>query len=529
MRLSILALALIGLLACAACGGGTSAISANDNLDGTGSSEAIANSGENPASLGSGLAAMPSPREVSDASELDESTRSYLMRMGTFYSGLKGQGSETLFPERYLRLDPMSEELVPYDFAMITRVRTADTKLCKVSVEFTWEGDEPADGNGVFIGFADTDTDRWVWRGPITSSADMVDFSDLGFETSSDEWRFEDILAMVNYSSTPVVIKRIFYTKVDANDTKGDEYLYYATTSMDDFSEQIHRAPANALEEDEVIFSTNPFESIGRMQAVNIDGEDLLIFNRFTQLCKWETWQMGIDGSNPQVRKSIEFGDIQFSSFSEDMTKEFFLVNNWSSNNMLQEFDVATGEMLTEYDMLATNISNPLWYNRGKYNCRMMFTLPETSGSDTWGLVSYINADHLGGGILYLERMMESGESIVDPFCFDWALRDGALMEYYLYSYKANPDDNYSIVLYDRRGQTPREKELVSMEGYDLRYPEMSPDQLNFSVVATPKWGTYGTLYVMPAFAMTMDESFAVADNVSSVMWYDPTPPVWED
>ncbi len=523
MRVCLLVLALLGLVACAACGGGAGSLN-TDVTENAGSTQVLPDSTGATETPASGLADIPRPREVSAGNELADSTRSYLMRMGAFYTSLQGQGSELVSPERYLRLQAMSDGMLPYEFTLIQRVRTATSKPGKVSFELSWEGAEPADSEGLFIGYADTVANHWVWRGPVRNSSDMVDFSSLGVEVS-DDWRFEDTLAMVNFSSTPVVIKHVFYTKIDANDTKGDEYLFYSTIDLADRTEQIHRAPANALDQAVVIFTTEPFERIGRMQVVNSTGQELLIFNRFTQAGKWEAWQMGVDGSDPQVRRAMEFGDIQHSSFSEDLTKEFYFVNNWCTNNLLQEVDVATNEMTNEFDLLTFNASNPLWYNRGGYDCRMLLSLPEASGAEHWGLISYISAEFLGGGALYQQRVMTSGEDIVDPFRFDWAMHDSASLEYILYSYKAAPQDNYSIVLFGSQSSMPREQCFVAMDGYDLRYPQMSPDQLCFSVVATGEGGTYGTLYVMPAFARAMDPSYAIADNVSSSIWYDPTPP----
>ena len=526
MRNMLTALMLLGLLVCAACAGGvsTAPVSEADALAGLAGTEQQDELGSN--ALADSLAGLSTPRDISASIELDGSTRSYLLEMGGFYSVLRGEGAETIFPERYVRLQPKSEEQVAHDYALIERIRTADSMPGQINLELAWEGDSPEGDNGLYIGFADRQTNRWVWRGPIQHATDLADFSELGVDDSENN-EFGELLAFVNFSTTPVVIKKIFFTSTNVHDTIGDEYLYYVTTNMDDFSQHLHRAPADALDQSEVIFSTDEFEAIGRMEVATISNEELLIFNRFVQSCQWQVWQMGIDGSNPRLRRELEQGNIQHSAFSKDMTKEYCITDDWSSNNQLLELDAATGELIAQYDLLARNVTNPLWYNEGGFDCRMLFSVPENSLSDQWGLVSYVHAAHVPDGRLFPVRNMVNGESIVDVFCFNWSQMDAWQREYLLYSYRESNEDRYRVVMWDSEGSWPKEHEFVSLEGYNLRNPQMSPDQMQFSVIASDWDGNRGMLYVMPAFVRTIDAEYAVADMVSSTMWYDPTPPVW--
>ena len=519
------------MLTVAACGGSSSSLpdSVATLPDTTQASAPGTNAKPEPhagdTSLAAGLANMPDPREVSASAAIDESTRSYLMQMGTFYSAQQGQGVETIFPEHYLKMQAMTPEVLAHDFAFIQRIRSQETRPGHISLDFSWEGEQPTGMYGLYLGYADMVEDHWEWRGPLQTSKDFADLTGLGFEPEEMEHSGET-LVFVNYSDTPVVVKRVNFTATNSNDTAGDAMLYYVVDKG--ITEEIHRAPANELENTELILASLNYESFGRIEAVELDGQMQLVFNRFTQDCKWEVWQSDLDGSNAHVRHSTDT-NIQLAAFSGDKTQEFCLVDEWIGNNKLKQLDAATGEMVEEYDLLTQRISNPLWYNEGGYQCRMLTYVPENTGYENWGLVSYISDDRLGDPKMYPMRQMTSGETIADPFIFHWAFSDLFQNEHILYSYKPTRDDEYSVVMFSANSiHATREQQFMSAEGHDLRCPQMSPDQLQFSVIATaPRW-TKGTLYVMPAYVRSLDTGIAVAEDVTSTYWYDPTPPIWE-
>jgi hypothetical protein len=477
-----------------------------------------------------GFGDLPAPREVSvGESVLDVSggTRSFLQTTAIYF-GPQEPGVSQDSPDFHLVFEPTTDEQLTYTiFPLFDPLEDQVVSLGQISLEMEWYGDTPQDDMGFYVGVPDYANNRWAWRRPAQSTADILDFSEDALKGNPAEFGF-DKLALVNYSDVEVKLRYIGLTTIHPDDVTGDERIFFIT--KDDGSYAINSALTSDLDSAAPIIEGGPGVELANLHIIEGSGEPILVFDRRANGGHWEVWQADLDGIVMQQRYSGE-QDVRFSAAAPDGSYEFTV----QGDGPMRYADLLGYQPGSPTPDMSFELPGELMDSGGSWYAKS--AMPNVAlvvgGIDEEGrpaVMYYSWSDFLQQGFFNPMVYLGEGEAAYDPFHFTWNDSDSFFTPIItLYSFSAAGDDTNEIrAAFLGLPASQNNRPFVSDDSYSLRYPSVSADSRLLSVVACMPDADSGELYIQSSFLRELDHSAAVAGNViGNPAWYDPTPPVF--
>lgn len=502
MRLNLLWLGLIVLTA-AACGGQEAA---------------------DPAPSG-GLNGLPAPREISTGDSVLRAapgSRNYVTSTAVWVALETGVGVTQDNPEFNLHFAASSAEQLTYVFFGIAGLEPAEATLAQVSLVTDWEGGTPAgEQQGFYVGMPDFDRNVWIWRGPIKTSSDIVDFSLESITANPDFFNLSD-MALVNYSDQAAVLRFVNYSTTQPGDSAGDESLYFISHADGGFS--IQRAELADLDHPQPVLTAEAGVELANLFVRDGADEDLLIFDRRAAGGLWEVWQAQLDGSDAQLRYSGA-EDVSFAGLNEDSSREFILRGSYPEGSIAR-IDCANATPDIESPLPGAAIAGR-WFGDFGYDVALM--LPGFDEENFPTIFAYYKSVQFDSEHYVPLLYLPSGSSTQDPFYARWANGQFGVDKVFLYSAKMEGEANFNLRLNSLGTAALQNNRIFTAAagGADLRFPVLSADNKYLSYLACAPGMAEGELYVQSSFLREQDLTAAIASNVvGRAAWFDPTPVV---
>jgi hypothetical protein len=476
---------------------------------------------------GGGLAGLPAPREVSvgdSVLHMQPGTRSYLTTTFTYIDSTNSSGVTMEMGDACLRFEPSGDEQLSYTLFGISALIDSPATMDKLSLEIDWDDGVPSEtGAGFYIGLADYVNNRWIWRGPVRSADELLDFSTANLGNFPLGTHLSN-MALVNFSSSTARLRYVNFSTSHPDDTGGDEALFYIS---DDGGSSIQRASVGDLDHPAQLLYGGTAVTLDNLQLAQEDGLSILVFDRQVDGGYWEVWQAGLDGAAPQPRYSDPLQDMRFAGQNAAATYDYVLHGNYPAGKV-ERIDLGNGVCDVESVLQAPLAGAPRWYG----NFHDDFALGATSAAGEQpqliGIYKSFNMDQ----DYYVPLIQAISTAPACDISFaQWANGQFGLEHLYFFSARLDGAPTYSIIMHDQNlPASGNNRVFVASGDADLRYPSISQDNLYFSFVACAPGAASGDLYVQSALLRSVDPTAAVAGHVSgAALWYDPTPPITEE
>lgn len=390
--------------------------------------------------------------------------------------------------------------------------------------ELEWAGGPPtADGEGLWIGFADYHSDRWRWFGPFTTQLDWLDTTGEVLEGRPGN----GFLAAVNFSDHDLSLYalNLRFTHFDID---GDEWIYYShyDPANPGFMPSLSRISVDG-ETVEPIQTGDSDLGYAYPQIANVGGGDPQVVFLMSSAVEDRMSYLAVDGTPPvtHLRGSASglfpggwdpTGMIYF--WMEDSGGGVY--NLYTENSAVPEFGRLSHDIANTRDAVwDTSIFDQTY--------AALFTLL-TDPPDSRAIIATIRtSDALPADRIPMSVVDNGSETARDPAPYTILNGLGGLNYGFLFASKNRDDSTFNLYRYSglTSDTTSTITPLLIDPTLDLTSPVMSPNASLIAFIASEPGTDGGTLYIMDSVTGNLSNLTALAENVTGKLaWYDPTP-----
>jgi hypothetical protein len=394
--------------------------------------------------------------------------------------------------------------------------------LTEVRLDHSWVT-EPTTPEGLYIGFADNEADRWVWINAAEANGASHDIESLDIQGADPVTQPSgSFIAVVNFSSSDVTVDDIAVRFKTTESVAEDEWIYFTGEGDPVGRTTVSRValsggPAEVIHEDTV--DNDPF---GEPVVINLNGEWKLDYARAgfhpPYLCRSELDGSGEiilhdepNGYNPcSHRYGTSYGIYRRGGAT---SIELWGYDGTDEGRLGRDTDTylsAVWDLSLDPSMEYGAIGSLMLDSVNSY-----FALVHVNGNPPFP----INATPTQ---IYTRLPTEDAQN---PDMVELATLAGD-PRYYIYFEARNRDDgSFNIYRVAYPGVNEPEPVLVDAS-QDLRYPAVSPDGRWLAYQRLTLGSTYNDagFIVVTSLLEPQLESGILATGLRRLSWYDPTP-----